>query len=161
MLAMFVSVVVAWFVTCCLLLLRSKSQTYRWLPLALLGPIGFAILASLRDLSPAPSGLYERCNRRLNVFLRGAYEIGFVILAWNLSWQMMLIKREAMISYESAVTGVSRGQILDQQNASSGMWAFGEINEVMYFFVLLYLLRPVCVNVVGSLFKHRGPPEVV
>jgi hypothetical protein len=40
------------------------------------------------------------------------------------------------------------------------MWAFSELNDVMYFFVLLYLLRPVCVNVVGSLFKYRGPSEL-
>ena len=158
MLAMFGSVVVAWFVTC-LLLLRSKRRKVRWLPLALLGPIGLVLLASLRDLSPGPSDLYERFNRRLNGFVRGAYEIAFFILGSTLAWQMMLIKREAMISFEAAVTGVSKDQILDQQNAQSAMWAFSELNEVMYFFALLYLLRPVCVNVVGSVFKHRSPSQ--
>jgi len=159
MLAMFGLVVVAWFVTC-LLVLRSKSQPYRWLPLALLGPIGLAILASLRDLRPEPSDLYERFNRRLNAFLRGAYEIVFFILAWTLSWQMMLIKREAMIAFESAMTGLSRDQVLEQENMQSAMWAFSELNEVMYFFAVLYLLRPVCINVLGSMFKHRGSSEV-
>lgn len=158
MLAMFGSVVAAWFMTC-LLLLRSKSRTSSWLPLALLGPIGFAFLASLRDSSPQPTDFYERLNRRLNVFFRCAYEIGFFMLGWSLAWQMMIAKRDISISLESAATGLSRGQILDQQNADSGMWAFGELNEVMYFWVLLYLLRPVCVNVVGSLLSHRRSSE--
>jgi hypothetical protein len=160
MLAMFGSVVVAWFVTC-LLLLRSKSRTYSWAPVAFLGPIGLAFLASLRDLSPQPTDRYERFNRRLNAFFRSIYEVGFFILAGTLAWQMMLIKREVMISVESAVTGFSRDQILDQQNAQSGMWAFSELNEVMYFFVLLYLLRPVCVNLVGSMLNHRRPSKIV
>jgi len=155
MLAMFGSVIVAWLLAC-LLLLRSKSRSYGWLPLALLGPIGLVVLALLRDPSPDPCDLYERFNRRLNVFVRVAYETGFFLLGWMLAWQMMLTRREITISAQAAVTGLSRQQILDQQNASSGMWAFGELNDVMYFFVLLYLLRPVGVNVVGSLLKHRG-----
>ena len=65
MLAMFGAVVVAWFVSC-LLLIKSKHQTYRWLPIALLGPIGLAILASLLNLGPEPHDLYERLNRSLN-----------------------------------------------------------------------------------------------
>ena len=157
MLAMFGAVVIAWFVTC-LLLLRSKHQTYRWLPLALLGPIGLAVLASLRNLGPGPPDFYERLNRRLNLFFRVAYEIGFFMLVWTLSWQLMSLKHEAMISLHSAMTGLPRDQVLEQQNDQSAMWAFSELNDVVYFFVLLYLLRPVCVNVVGSLFKHRGPP---
>ena len=158
MLAMFGAVVLAWFASC-LLLIKSKHQAYRWLPLALLGPIGFAVLVSLRNLSPEPSDLYERLNRRLNRFFRVAYEIGFFMLVWTLSWQLMSLKHEAMISLHSAMTGLSRNQVLEQQNDQSAMWAFSELNDVMYFFVLLYLLRPVCVNVVGSLFKHRGPSE--
>ena len=154
MLAMFGSVAVAWFVAC-LLLLRAKSRSYGWLPLAILGPIGLVCLALLRDRNPEPADLYERLNRRLNIFFRAAYETGFFILAWTVAWQMMLIKREATISLQAAMTGLTRDQILEQQNASSGMWAFSELNEVMYGFVLLYLLRPVCVNAVGSILKRR------
>lgn len=155
MLAMFGAVVVAWFVACALLI-RSKSRTWRWLALALLGPIGFAILASLRDLNPQPSDLYESFIRRLNRWLRALYEAVIFVAAWNLAWEMMLVKREATISLQAAMTGISRDQILAEQNASSGMWAFSELNEVMYFFVLLYLLRPICVNVVGSAFRRRS-----
>ena len=156
MLAMFGAVVVVWFVACALLI-RSKSRTWRWLALALLGPIGFAILASLRDLSPQPSDLYESFIRRLNRWLRALYEAVIFVAAWNVAWEMMLAKREATISLQAAMTGVSRDQILAEQNASSGMWAFSELNEVMYFFVLLYLLRPICVNVVGAAFRHQAP----
>lgn len=160
MLAVFGLTVVAWFVTC-VLMLRSKNRSHRWLLLALFGPVGFVFLASLRDHSSEPSSLYERFNRRLNGFRRVLYEIFFYIVGLTLAWQMMLIQREAIIFFQSAMTGVSRQQIVDQQNASSGMWAFSEGLEVMYFLVLLYLLRPVCVDVVGFVFKgHRSPVGV-
>ena len=84
MLAMFGAVVVAWFVTC-LLVLRSKRQPHQWLLLALLGPIGLVFLASLRNLSPDPSDLYEHFIRRLNGFFRVVYEVGFLMLVWTLS----------------------------------------------------------------------------
>jgi hypothetical protein len=58
-----------------------------------------------------------------------------------------------MIMYEAAATGMSTAQIIDQQNASSGMWAFSEGNEVLYLVVLFYLLWPICFNVVGHLPK--------
>ena len=53
--------------------------------------------------------------------------------------------------------------IIDQQDASGGMWAFSEGNEVMFFLVLLYLLRPVCVNAVGAsrLLLQRRPSGAV
>jgi hypothetical protein len=150
---MFGAVVVAWFTTC-LLVVMSKRQPYSWLLLALLGPIGLAILTWLPDLSPEPFDLYQRWIRKLNIFVRGAYEIGYFMLTWTLAWEAMIVKREAMIAVQSAMTGVSREQILQDQNASSGMYAFGELNDVMYVFALLYLLRPVCVDVVGALFTR-------
>jgi len=156
MTAMFAAVVLAWFVACALLI-RSKSRPWHWLPLSLLGPFGFAILASLRDQSPQPSDLYESFVRRLNIWLRALYEAVIFVAALNLAWEMMLVKREATIYLQSIMTGVSREQIIAEQNASSGMWAFSELSEVMYFFVLLYLLRPICVNIVGAAFGRRAP----
>jgi hypothetical protein len=156
MLAMFGAVAVAWFVACALLI-RSKGRSWRWLALAVLGPIGFVILASLRDLRPQPSDLYESFIRRLNIGWRALYEAVIFVAAWNVAWEMMLAKREATISLQAMLRGVSRAQIIDEQNASSGMWAFSELNEVMYFLVLLYLLRPICVNVVGSVVRRHRP----
>jgi hypothetical protein len=50
---------------------------------------------------------------------------------------------------EAATIGTSRAQIINQQNASSGMWAFSESSEVLFLVVLFYLLWPICFNVVG------------
>jgi hypothetical protein len=65
----------------------------------------------------------------------------------------MVFKRDLMIMYEAAATGMSTAQIIDQQNASSGMWAFSEGNEVLYLVVLFYLLWPISFNAVGHLLK--------
>ena len=54
----------------------------------------------------------------------------------------MILKRNLMIRYESITTGVSTAQIIATQNASSGMWAFGESLEVMFFVIVLYLFAP-------------------
>jgi hypothetical protein len=61
-----------------------------------------------------------------------------------------------MIMYQAATTGVSTAQIIEQQNASSGMWAFSEGNECMYLVVLFYLLWPVGFNALGNLLKLWG-----
>ncbi|HMF47789.1 MAG TPA: hypothetical protein VK603_04055, partial [Candidatus Saccharimonadales bacterium] len=63
----------------------------------------------------------------------------------------MVLKRDLMIIYEAATTGTSTAQIIDQQNASSGMWAFREGLEVLFLVVLFYLLWPICFNAVGRL----------
>jgi hypothetical protein len=66
---------------------------------------------------------------------------------WFLAFQIMVLKRDLMIMYTAATTGISTPQIIDQQNLSSGMWAFSEGLEV------LYLLWPICFNLVGHLPK--------
>jgi hypothetical protein len=71
----------------------------------------------------------------------------------------MVLKRTLIIRYEAATTGVSTAQIIDIQNASSGMWAFGEGMEVMYFVVLLYLLRPIVFRIVGHLAATMASPK--
>ena len=65
----------------------------------------------------------------------------------------MVLKRDLMIMHEAAATGVSVAQIIDQQNASSGMWAFSEGNEVLYLVVLFYLLWPICFSAVCRMPK--------
>jgi hypothetical protein len=61
-----------------------------------------------------------------------------------------------MIWYQSATTGVSTAQIIAIQDASSGMWAFGEGLEVMFFAILLYLLRPLLFNLVAGLTARQS-----
>jgi hypothetical protein len=45
-----------------------------------------------------------------------------------------------LIMYEAAATGTSAAQIIAQQNASRGMWAFGEGLEEFY----LWLFSTCC-----------------
>jgi len=149
-----------WFLTC-FLLLKSKEQSYRWLPLAVLGPFGFIVLAMLKDKAPEPRDLHQHFIQRQTLFLRIAYETIFFIAVWIVSYQTMVLKRNLLIIYEASRTGTSVAQIINQQNASSGMWAFSEGLEVLYLAVTFYLLWPVCFNVVARLpqlwayFKKR------
>jgi|SRR6516225_7789755 hypothetical protein len=141
-------VAVIWLLVC-LLVIRSKKRSPLWMFLALLGPFGFAVLATLNDREPAETDRYDRFVRNLRWFVRASYELCTFVIVWMLAEEAMVLKRTLMIAYESAITGVSTAQIIDLQNASGGMWAFAEGNEVMYFVVLLYLLRPVVFSIVG------------
>jgi hypothetical protein len=134
-------------------LLRSKKQSYRWLPLAMLGPFGFVVLTLLRDNAPASWDLYQQFIRRLNLVLRVAFELSFFAAVWVISYQTIVLKRNLLIRYQAASTGTSVAQIISQQNASSGMWAFSEGLEELYLVVFFYLLWPICFNVVGHLPK--------
>jgi hypothetical protein len=128
-------VAVLWLLVC-LLVIRSKKRSHLWLFLAALGPFGFAVLAMLNDRAPAETDSYAR-------FVRVGYKLCTFVIVWVLAYEAMVLKRTLMIRYEAATTGISTAQIIDRQNASAGMWAFVEGNEVMYLVVLLYLLWPI------------------
>jgi len=140
------------------LVIRSKNQSGLWLPLAALGPLGFAILSVLNDRAPSEKDRYARFVRGLNWFLRAGYELLSLYIIWEIAWQVMILKRNLMIKYESITTGVSTAQIIATQNASSGMWAFGESLEVMFFVIILYLLRPIIFNLVARLATPQPAP---
>lgn len=143
----------------CFLVIRSKGRSSWWLFLAALGPFGFAVLAMLRDRAPVETDRHEQFLRHLNRFARAGYE-GFTFVAiWLVAYQAMVLARYLIIMYQSATTGMSIAQIIDQQNASSGMWAFAEGNEVMYMVVLLYLIWPVVFNTVARLAATMVPPR--
>lgn len=147
-----------WLLTC-FFLLKSKKQSYAWLFLAVLGPFGFAGLSMLNDNAPAPADLHHQFVHKLNVYVRVAYEFCFFVVAWVLAVAGMVLRRDLMIWYESATTGVSTAQIIELQNASSGMYAFGEGLVVLYLVVLIYLLWPVCINLLGRLPGLWTPPQ--
>ena len=65
----------------------------------------------------------------------------------------MVLKRDLSIMYEARSTGNSVAQIISQQNASGGMWAFSEGLQELYLVVFFYLLWPIFFNVVGHLPK--------
>ena len=153
------AVVVILWLTACFLVIRSKERSSLWLFLAGLGPFGFVILAMLNDRAPEETDRYSRFVRSLNRFVRVGYEVcGFVIM-WLLAFQAMVLKRNLTIMYESATSGISTAQIIDRQNASSGMWAFAEGIEVMYMVVLLYLIWPIVFNIVGRVAALRASPK--
>jgi hypothetical protein len=133
----------------CLLVIRSRKRSYLWLFLAALGPIGFAVLATLKDQDAAETDRYSLFLRNMNRAVRAGYELCTFLIAWELAYQAVVLKRTLMIRYEAATTGVSIAQIVNTQNASAGMWAFSEGLQVMYLVVLLYLLRPIAFCVVG------------
>ncbi len=143
--ASFAVVVILW-LAACFLVIRSKQRSSWWLLLSALGPFGFAILALLNDGAPAETDRHARFVRGLNRFVRVGYEVCRFVIIWLLAFEAMVLKRNLMILYESATTGISTAQILDRQNASSGMWAFGEGLEVMFIVVLLYLIWPIVFN---------------
>ena len=141
---------ILWLVAC-FLVIRSKERSSLWLFLAALGPIGFAILITLNDRTSQEKDRHARFVRNLNWMVRVGYEVCRFAFIWWLAFEGMVLKRNLMILYESATTGISTAQIIDQQNASSGMWAFGEGMEMMFLVVLLYLIWPAVFNIVGRL----------
>jgi hypothetical protein len=143
----------------CLLVIRSKQRSNLWLLLAALGPFGFAVLAMLNDRAPAETDCHARFVRNRNWFLRAGYELGVFVIVWVLAFELMVLKRALIIRYEAATTGLSIAQITAVQNASSGMWAFAEGNEVLYLVVLLYLLRPLIFNIVGRVAASKASPK--
>lgn len=148
-------VAILWLLVC-FLVIRSKKRSQLWLFLAALGPFGFAVLAMLNDREPVETDWYARFVRNLNAFVRVSYELCTFVIVWFLAYEGMVLKRTLMIRYEAATTGVSTAQIIASQNASSGMWAFAEGNEVMYLVVLLYLLWPIVFNIVGRVAGNKA-----
>ena len=143
----------------CFQVIRSKGRSLLWLLLAALGPFGFAVLTMLNDQAPAETDWHARFVRRLNLFVRAGYEICIFVTVWVLAYQGMVLKRTLMIQYQAATTGMSVAQIIDLQNASGGMWAFAEGNEVMYLVVLLYLLWPIAFNIAGRVAAPMALPK--
>lgn len=141
---------VLWILSC-LMMIRSKKRSALWLFLAALGPFGFAVLAMLNDRASAERDRYTRFVRSLNGFVRVAYELCTFVIICVLAYQIMVLKRTLMIASEAATTGVSSAQIMKVQNSSAGMWAFSELNEVMFLVAFLYLLRPIVFSIVGKL----------
>jgi hypothetical protein len=144
-----------WLATC-FFLVRSKGRSYAWLLLAALGPFGLIVLVALRDQSPRAEDGYRHFVDKLNIPLRALYEIVLFMVVWTGAYQAIVLKRDLMILWESSVTGVPVDDIIAQQDASSGMYAFGEGLEMLYVVAILYLLLPVCINAIGRLVKTHG-----
>lgn len=154
--ATLLAIIGLWLLTC-FFVIKSKQKSYLWLSVAVLGPFGFIILSVLNDRAPSPGDLYQQFVGHLRIYLRIPYELGFCAVVWDLAYRLMVLKRNLMILLQSAATGVSTAEIINQQSASSGMWAFSEGNEVMYLVVLFYLLWPLGFNAAARLSKLWTP----
>ena len=147
--------VVLWILVC-LLVIRSKKRSSMWLLMAPLGPIGLAVLAMLNDRAPVETDRYSRFVGNMNALVRIAYELCTFVILWLLAYPAMVLQRMLMIRYEAATTGVSAAQVMAIQNASSGMWAFAEGNEVLFLVALFYLLRPIVFGLVVETVAKRS-----
>jgi|SRR5580704_14876031 hypothetical protein len=145
-----VAVIAILWLLVCFLVIRSKERSLLWMFVAVLGPFGLAILAMLNDNESAKTDRYTRFVSKMNGFVRVGYEVCRFAIIWELAYEAMVLKRNLMIMYQSATTGLSTAQIIDIQNASSGMWAFAEGMEVMFTVVVLYLIWPIVFNIVGG-----------
>ena len=147
---------VLWLLTC-YGMVRAKQRSSRWLAFAVLGPFGIPVLAALRDDAPSPNDAYQRFSQRMGRATQIAGECVFFMAAWTVSYQMMLVLRHLLILRESMATGATVAQIVAQQNASSGMYAFTEGNEVIYFVSLIYLFWPIAFNLLARLRGTANP----
>jgi hypothetical protein len=143
-------------VLACFFLLKSKKQSYWWLPLSVLGPFGLIALTIVRDNDPLPGDLYQRFIRSMKSAWRVAYEVGIFVLVWFGAFLCVAVLGEIRIIAESAFTGTPRTQIVAVQLASSGMWAFTEGLEALALVVLFYLTFPVLFNLAGRLFSSKS-----
>lgn len=172
------AVLVLWLLVC-LQVIRAKRRSTSWLVLAALGPFGLAVLAMLNDAPTygattsdaatngaktndraiAETDAYTRFVRSMNWFLRVGYELCSFVIVWVPAYEGMVVKRALMVRFEAARSGMSVAQVIDLHNASGGMWAFAEGNEVMFLVVLLYLLRPVLFNIVSRVVATTASPK--
>ncbi|MDO8788505.1 MAG: hypothetical protein Q7J42_10595 [Sulfuritalea sp.] len=150
---------VLWAATCYLVLI-SRQRSLSWLVLAAAGPFGFIVIALLGDRSPVPGDMYQQFTRKLKLYWRIPLEIVLFLAVWLLAYQCVMLLRDLMIAWTSYRTGIPVASIVAEQNASSGMHAFGEALETFYLVPLVYLLWPVLFNLASRLLKPRAiPPD--
>jgi hypothetical protein len=136
------------------LVLKSRQRSVLWLGLAVTGPFGFMFITMLADRSPAPDDLYQEFIRKLKLYWRIPLEIVMFVSAWILAYQCVVLKRELLNRLESFSTGTPIETIIARQTASSGMYAFGEGLEAIFFVTPLYLLWPIFFNLIGRRFRR-------
>jgi len=134
-----------WYLTC-LSLVWAKGRSWEWSLLAAFGPFGLIALTMLADRTPGVAEPYDRWVAGLNRFLRVVYQIILFVLICVVADQIVELKRPLVVAWQSFVTGLPTDEILRQQDASSGMWAFGELLETLFLIVLFYLLWPIGFN---------------
>lgn len=144
-----------WFLTC-VFVVRAKGRSYAWSALGLFGPFGLIALTMLGNKTLAGGGRYDGWVRRRYLPVRAAYQVVLFVVIGIAADQIIALKRPLVIWWQSYVTGYPVEEILRQQDASSGMWAFGELLETIFLVVLIYLLWPICFNAASWLRALRA-----
>jgi hypothetical protein len=138
--------------------LRARSQRRAWLWLALLGPPGVAVLASLPNREgPLPGDAYSRQLQRLPQLLRVVYEVLRFVAFGFVAMQLIEWFDDATALMEAHRRGVALALVLAERDATSGMWAFGDMIRAGYLFVLMYALWPAGFNAVATLVRRLRP----
>ncbi len=142
-------------ILCCYFVVKSRDRSLGWLSLVITGPIGFMVIAALDDRSPKADNGYQRFIAKLPIYARIVLEGVLFIAIVLVAYEVIELKRDLMIRYQSWKTGVDIATIIAEQNASSGMWAFGEGLELLYLIMFIYLVRPLLFNLASQPFKRR------
>lgn len=146
--------ILLWAATC-YFVLRSKGRALGWLVMAAGGPPGFALLAILDDTAPGDADRYQRFVQRLGRVARVLLECTFFVIAWTVAFASVFALEELQIRYLSYSSGVPMATIVAERDASSGMYAFAELGAAMYIVPAVYLLWPVCFNLIGAAIGRR------
>ncbi len=107
----------------CFFLLKSKKQSYWWLPLCVLGPFGLIALTIVRDNDPLPGDLYQRFIRSMKSAWRVAYEVGLFALVWIGAFLSVALLGEIRIIAESALHRYAEGA--NRRRATCIEWNVG------------------------------------
>ena len=145
----------------CMWLLRAKSQSMAWLLLAVLGPLGLVVIVALPDRSLLAPGdaLREQPRRAAQLLLRVLYEVvRFAAVAW-VSMQLVEWYEDGTARLEATRRGMTLAQVLAERDASSGMWAFGDMMRAAFVFVLIYAFWPAGSNAVARLIRRLPRPR--
>lgn len=154
MLATLLLMCALWTVACASLL-RAKSRRWAWLSLALLGPPGFAVLMALSDRSaPIPMDAHDRQVARRRQLLRVLYEAVRFIVFGVVAQEFVEWWGYGTALLEAVHRGVALSVILAERDASSGMWAFGDLIRTGFVFVLLYALWPIGCNAAAAIIRR-------
>lgn len=138
---------------CCAFLIKARSRSLRWLPLALLGPPGLAVLTLLKNGAPDNADPCQRSIDGMRPLARIVCEVTFFVVVCVAAGLAIMLWNDLSIGLESMRTGVSFATLLEQRSASGGMWAFGDLLRELFVVALIYLARPFLFRMAGWLGK--------
>jgi len=153
----FLAVLSLWFAMC-LLLLKAKRRSLLWTVPGILGPLGLALITALKPRVVDPVDSYSSFVAKLGIVSRIGYEVLLFMGICALAMAAVSIHADLMIAWSAHVQQVPIEQILQERDASSGMYAFSEAMEALYLIACLYLLLPAAANWIHRLLRRGRLP---